>query len=331
MARVKWGVLTTSKLARTKVIPALRKCEHVELVAIASRDVERARGVAAELGIPKACSLDELFGDREIDVVYNPAPNPLHVPFSIRALEAGKHVLCEKPIALDAASARELLEVARRHPRQKIMEAFMYRLHPQWVRAHAIVREGGIGEARVVQSFVAYFNDDPMNIRNQAGGGGLMDVGCYNVSFARWLFGAEPRRVAAVIDVDPRFGTDRLVSGLLDFDGRTSTFDCATQLQAFQRVNVLGTDGRIEIEIPVNAPPDRPSRIWHQRGAAIEEIAFPIADQYALEADAFSLAVLNDTPVPTPLEDAVANMRVLDALVESGRTGRWVEISDRSV
>lgn len=328
MARVKWGVLTTSRLARTKVIPALRKCQHVDLVAIASRDAARARAVAGELGIPRAYgSYDELFADPDVAVVYNPAPNHLHVPLSIRALEAGIHVLCEKPIGLGADEARRLLEAARRHPRLKVMEAFMYRFHPQWHRAIAIVREGGIGAARAVQSFFSYFNEDPANIRNQRGGGGaLLDIGCYNVSFARWVFAAEPTRVAAVFEDDPRFGTDRLASGLLDFGGRTATFTCSTQLQAHQRVHIVGTEGRIEIEIPVNAPSDRPCRIWHQRGTAIEEIVFPACDQYALEADAFSLAVLNDMPVPFPLEDAVANMRVLDALVESGRAGRWVEL-----
>jgi len=205
----------------------------------------------------------------------------------------------------------------------------MYRLHPQWQRARAIVNEGGIGEARVLQSFFSFFGDDPRNIRNQAaiGGGGLLDLGCYNISYARFIFGAEPRRVVAAIDPDPVFGTDRIVSALLDFGGsRTSSFHCSMQLDPYQRANILGTAGRVEIEIPCNAPPDRPCKIWHQRGDRIDEIVFPICDQYTLETDAFSLAVMNDTPVPTPLEDAVANMRVIDAVVASGRTGRWVEI-----
>jgi predicted dehydrogenase len=329
MNKVRWGILSTSLFARTKVIPALRKCEHVELVAIASRDLAKARAVAAELGIPKAHgSYDALLSDPDVDVVYNPAPNHLHVPWSIRALEGGKHVLCEKPIGMNAGEAGELLDAARRHPKQKVMEAFMYRLHPQWQRARQIVRSGGVGEARVVESFFSYFNDDPANIRNdqEIGGGGLMDIGCYNISYARWIFDAEPTRVVALIDNDPTFKTDRMTSGLLDFSGRTSTFTCSMQLQAHQRVNVIGTEGRVEIEIPCNAPADKPCRIWHDRAGAIEEISFPTCDQYTLEADAFALAVLNDTPVPTPLEDAVANMRVIDALVESARTGRWVDL-----
>lgn len=329
MSKVRWGILSTSWFARTKVIPALRKCEHVELTAIASRDLAKARAVAAELGIPKAYgSYDELLADPDVDVIYNPGPNHLHVPWSIRALEAGKHVLCEKPIGMNAAEATKLLEVARKRPKQKAMEAFMYRLHPQWRRAVQIVRDGGVGEARVVQSFFSYYNDDPANIRNnpEIGGGGLMDIGCYNISFARLVFGAEPTRVVGTIDLDPTFKTDRMTSGLLDFGQQTSTFTCSMQLEPYQRANIIGTEGRVEIEIPCNAPPDRPCRIWHVRKGEIEEIVFPICDQYTLEADAFSLAVLNDAPVPTPLDDAVANMRVIDALVESALTRRWVDV-----
>jgi len=326
MAKVRWGILSTSWFARERVIPALKQCQHVELAAIASRDAAKARAVAAELGFPKAYgSYEELLADPDIDVIYNPTPNHLHVPWSIRALEAGKHVLCEKPIGLDAAEARQLLEVARRHPRQKAMEAFMYRLHPQWRRAKQIVRDGGVGEPRVLESFFSYFNDDPNNVRNQSGigGGGLMDIGCYNISFARWVFGSEPRRVVGIMEYDPAFQTDRLASGILDFGRQTSTFTCAMQLQPHQRANIVGTEGRVEIEIPCNAPPDRPCRIWHQRGAEIEEIVFEVCDQYTIEGDAFSRAVLDDTPVPTPLEDAVANMRVIDAIFRSAKSERW--------
>jgi predicted dehydrogenase len=329
MRKVRWGILSTSGFARTKILPALRRAAHVELVAIASRDTARARAIAAELGIPKAYgSYDELLADPEVEVIYNPSPNHLHVPWSIKALEAGKHVLCEKPIGLSCAEAETLLAVARRHPRQKIMEAFMYRLHPQWRRAVAIVRGGGVGEPRVVQSLFSYFNDDPANVRNQAGlgGGALMDIGCYTISIARFVFGAEPRRVLGLIDTDPRFHTDRITSALLDFAGQTASFTCSTQLQPYQRAHVLGTEGRIEIEIPYNAPPDRPCRIWHQRGDHSDEIAFDVCDQYTIEGDELSRAILDDTPVPTPLEDAVANMRVIDAVFASAREGRWVDV-----
>jgi predicted dehydrogenase len=329
MQKVRWGILSTSRFAQTKILPALRRCAHVELAAIASRDLARAQAVAGEFGIPRAYgSYDELLADPDIDVIYNPSPNHLHVPWSIKALEAGKHVLCEKPIGLTAAEAQTLLEASRRHPRQKIMEAFMYRLHPQWRRAVRIVRDGGVGEPLVVQSLFSYFNEDPNNVRNQPGigGGALMDIGCYAISLARLVFGAEPRRVLGLIDSDPRFGVDRMVSALLDFGRKTSSFTCSTQLQPYQRVHIFGSEGRIELEIPFNAPPDRQCRIWHQRGDWNEEILFEVCDQYTIEGDELSRAILDDTPVPTPLEDAVANMRVIDAVLASAQSGTWVEV-----
>jgi predicted dehydrogenase len=330
MPRVRWGILSTSGFARTKVLPALRGCARVEVTAIASRDLARARAVAAEFGIARAHgSYDELLADPEVDAVYNPLPNHLHVGWTIKALEAGKHVLCEKPIAMTAAEAESLRAAAHRHPGLKVMEAFMYRLHPQWQRAVEIVRGGGIGEPRVVQSLFSYFNADPGNIRNQAdaGGGALMDIGCYSISLARFVFGGEPRRALGLIDTDPRFATDRTCAGLLDFGGgRSSSFTCSTQLQPYQRVHVLGTEGRIELEIPFNAPPDRACRIWHQRGERSDEISFPVCDQYTIEGDAFSQAILDDTPVPTPLDDAIGNMRVIDAVFASARTGAWIAL-----
>jgi predicted dehydrogenase len=330
MNKVRWGVLSTSKFAQTKVMPALLHCQHAELVAIASRDLAKAAEVADRFTLPKAYgSYEALLADPAIDVIYNPMPNHEHVPWTIKALEAGKHVLCEKPIALSAAEAQSLLDVSRRHPRLKVMEAFMYRFHPQWQRARQIVLDGGVGDLRTIQSFFSYFNNDPNNVRNQAdiGGGGLMDIGCYNISLSRFIFGEEPRRVMGILEYDPVFHTDRIASGLLDFGHGTSTFTCSTQLTSYQCVNIFGTTGRVEIEVPFNAPPDKACRLWHQHGEAVEEITFDICDQYTIEGDQFSLAVLHDTPVPTPLEDAVANMRVIEAIVESGRTGRWVDVS----
>jgi predicted dehydrogenase len=327
MRKVRWGVLSTAKIGAQKVLPAMQRGQYCEVAAIASRDLAKAREEAARLGIPKAYgSYEELLADQEIDAVYNPLPNHLHVPWSINALEAGKHVLCEKPIALSAAEAQELVDAARRHPQLKVMEAFMYRHHPQWRRTKQLVDAGQVGELRTIHSFFSYFNADPSNIRNRAdiGGGGLMDIGCYNISLSRFIFGAEPQRILGILEYDPQFGTDRLASGILDFGRGTATFTCSTQLTPYQRVNIYGTAGRIEIEIPFNAPPDRPCRMWHQRGGEVEEIVFDICDQYTIQGDMFSEAVLNDTPVPTPIEDAVANMKVIEAVVESGRRGAWV-------
>jgi len=327
MSKVRWGVLSTSRFARNKVIPAIRECTWAEVTAIASRTLENARGVALELGIDKVYgSYAELLADPEIDAIYNPTPNHLHVEWSIKALEAGKHVLCEKPIGVSSAEARRLLEASTRHPTQKVMEAFMYRFHPQWRRAKQLVDHGAIGELRTIHSMFSFHNIDPDNIRNrrECAGGAMMDIGCYNVSLSRFVFGQEPRRVFAFVEFDSRFGTDRLASGILDFGRGTATFTCSTQLPWSQRVNILGTSGRIEIEIPFNSPPDKPCRIWLQRGDAIEEIVFETCNQYTLEIDAFSLAVLNDVSVPTPLDDAVANMKAIEAVFESSRSGGWV-------
>jgi len=301
MNKLRWGVLSTANIGMTKVLPAMLRGERCEIVAIASRDEATARAAAAQLGIPKAYGTYEaLLADPEIDAVYNPLPNHLHVPWSIKAIEAGKHVLCEKPIGLSAVEARELVAVAAQYPHLK-----------------------------TISSFFSYYNDDPTNIRNRAevGGGGLMDIGCYNISLSRFIFDAEPTRVLGIVEYDPRFGTDRLASGILDFGRGTATFTCATQLSPYQRANIHGTQGRVEIEIPVNAPPDAPCRIWHQRGGAIEEIVLDPVDQYMLQGDRFAAAVLNDTPVPTPLADAVANMRVIEALVASARDDAWVTLA----
>jgi predicted dehydrogenase len=327
MAKIRWGVLSTANIGVAKVLPAMQLGSYCEVTAMASRDLTKAQAAASRLGIPKAYgSYEELLADPEIDAIYNPLPNHLHVPWSIKALEAGKHVLCEKPIGLSAAEAGELVAAAQRHPRLKVMEAFMYRHHPQWQRARAIVNEGGIGELRTVQSFFSYYNDDPANIRNQAdiGGGGLMDIGCYNISLSRFIFGAEPQRVCSIVEYDPQLKTDRLASGLLDFGRGTSTFTCSTQLAPYQRVNIFGDAGRIEIEIPFNAPPDRPCKIWHQHAGGVEEIVFDVCDQYTIQGDLFARAILDDTPVPTPIEDAVANMEVIEAIVRSAKSGGWV-------
>jgi predicted dehydrogenase len=329
MKKIRWGILSTAKIGVEKVIPAMQKGEYCEIVAIASRDPEKANEAANLLNIPRAYgSYEELLSDEDIDAVYNPLPNHLHVPWSIKALESGKHVLCEKPIGLTSQEAENLLEKAKEFSDLKIMEAFMYRHHPQWKRTKQLIDEGKIGELQTIQSFFSYYNVDPANVRNKAdiGGGGLMDIGCYCISLSRFIFDQEPERVSGIIDYDPVFKTDRLASGMMDFGKGTSSFTCSTQLTPYQRVNIFGTEGRIEIEIPFNAPPDKPTRLWYQSGEHIEEITFDICDQYTIQGDLFSQAVLNNTDVPTPLNDAVANMRVIEAIVESSQSSGWCNI-----
>ena len=327
MDKVRWGIMSTADIGATKVIPAMQKGIHCDIQAVASLSLEKAKALATKLKIPRTFgSYEELLDCAEIDAVYIPLPNHLHVPWSIKALEVGKHVLCEKPIALSATEAQKLLDSSKKHPNLKIMEAFMYRHHPQWQEARDLVASGEIGSLQTIQSFFSYYNTDPNNIRNMAniGGGGLMDIGCYTISLARFIFGAEPQKVCGLMEYDPKLDVDRLTSAILDFGRATSTFTCSTQLAPYQRVNIFGTLGRIEIEIPFNAPPDQPCRMWCQTRGQTEEISFPICDQYTIQGDLFSRAILNDTDVPTPLEDAVANMKVIEAVVQSAKIQSWI-------
>jgi predicted dehydrogenase len=333
--KIRWGVLSTANIGLKKVIPGMQQGELTTIAAIASRDVMKAREAATALGIPTAYgSYEELLADPDLDAIYNPLPNHMHVPWTIRAAEAGKHVLCEKPISLTVAEAETLLAV-RARTGVKIGEAFMVRCHPQWLRMRALISEGRIGELRSVLGFFSYHNVDPANIRNQVdiGGGALMDIGCYMVQAARFAFAQEPTRVVGSLDRDPAMHTDRLTSAIMEFDcGEFGTgqavFTCSTQLVPYQRLQFLGTKGRIEIEVPVNAPPDRPTRLFLDSGAdlfggGVTTETFPICDQYTLQGDAFSRAILDDTEVPVPVEDAIRNMAVIEAIFRSGRSGQW--------
>jgi len=332
MQKVRWGVLGVARIATVKVIPAMQRGELSQIAGIASRDRGRAEEAARQLGIPKAYgSYDEMLADPEIEAVYNPLPNHLHVPLSIRAAQAGKHVLCEKPIAMNAAEAREL--VAVRDRTGVIMgEAFMVRAHPQWLRAMELVRAGRIGKLRTAIGSFCYFNSHAENIRNiQAyGGGALMDIGCYPVKVSRMVFGEEPRRVAAAIVRDPQFGTDTLTSAALEFPSGHAVFTCSTQVVANQSMQFMGTTGRLWLDIPFNAIPDQVSRLrlddgsdLNGSGVTVEE--FPPCDQYTIQGDLFSRAIREHGQPPVPLEDSVLNMAVIDALFRAAETGKWEE------
>lgn len=330
MRKIKWGVLGTSKFAAEKVIPAMQGGDYTEVVAIASRDAAKAWASATLLGIPKAYgSYEALIADREVDAIYNPLPNHLHLPWTQAAAEAGKHVLCEKPIGLTAADARDLIAV-RDRTGVRIQEAFMVRTHPQWLRAMEICQSGRLGDVRAYVGVFSYFNTDTLNIRNVAdwGGGGLLDIGCYLIGTSRMIFDEEPRRVMALMERDAVSGVDTLASLMLDFPSGQAVGMCSTRLLGHQRVQIFGTRGKLELEIPFNAPPDRPCRISVDtdgdplgRGVSILEI--PTCDQYRIQGDLFSRAILLDGPVPYPLEMSVANMAVIDAAFRSAARGRW--------
>jgi predicted dehydrogenase len=326
---VRWGVLSTAAIGLRKVIPGMQMAERCDVMAIASRDAARAEEAARSLGIDRSYgSYEALLEDPDVEAVYNPLPNHLHAEWTLRAAAAGKHVLCEKPLAMSSAQAEEMV-AACRDAGVLLMEAFMYRLHPQWVRVRTLVHGGAIGELTAIQAFFSYRNVDPENIRNIAsyGGGALMDVGCYPINLARMLFDAEPSRVEGAVLRDPDFGTDGVTSAVLDFDGRHATFTCSTRLEPDQRVHVVGTEGRLLVEIPFNIPPDRSTRLHLTAGGDppvapnTEVIEIPSADQYGVQGDAFSRAVLGEADLPTPPEDGVANMRVIEAVLASAEAG----------
>jgi predicted dehydrogenase len=347
MNTVRWGVLGVARIAAAKVIPAMQRGRWSTVTAIASRELGKAQEAARELGLAKAYgSYDELLADPDIDAVYIPLPNHLHVPWAIKAAERGKHVLCEKPIALTAADTQTLIDV-RDRTGVKMQEAFMVRTHPQWLRARDIVRSGRLGEVRSIAGYFSYYNDDAANIRNvpEFGGGGLMDIGCYLINTSRFIFEREPKRVVGLIDRDPRLKVDRMTSMILDFDatrgagpevdeghesrsGAHCIGTCSTQLTGYQRVQILGTQGRLEVQIPFNAPPDRPCRLaidtaGDLSGATIETIEIETCDQYTIQGDLFSQAILAGTDVPAPLEDALINMECIEAVFRSAASGLW--------
>jgi predicted dehydrogenase len=329
--KVRWGILGVAQIAVGKVIPGMQQGEWSVISAIASRDRHRAEAAASELGIPKAYgSYEDLLQDPEIEAVYNPLPNQLHVPWTLRAAAAGKHVLCEKPLSLTAEEARALLS-ARDHMGVKIGEAFMVRTHPQWLRTREIIEAGQIGALRSIVGFFSYYNRDATNIRNvfEWGGGGLMDIGCYPITTSRFVFREEPLQVMGLVERDPDMKIDRLTSAILEFPSGQSIFTCSTQLVPYQRMQFFGTQGRIDVEIPFNAPNDRPCRIFIDDGSdlfggGVRTEEFATCDQYMIQGDLFSRAIREGGEVPVPVEDAIKNMSVIDAIFRSAESGNWV-------
>ena len=326
MSELRWGILSTATIGRTKVIPAMQAADRCRVVGIASREVNAAKRVADELSIPSAfSSYEELLSSDDIDAVYIPLPNHLHAEWTIAAARAGKHVLCEKPLALNSAQAREMAEVCAEEG-VKLMEAFMYRLHPSWVAVREMLASGRIGELCAVQSWFSYFNEDPRNIRNiaVAGGGALYDIGCYNVNLSRMLFGSEPRVVGASVTRDPELHVDVLTSAMLEFSDGVADFTCSTRAEPDQRVHIYGSEGRISIGIPFNIPANLPTKVFVTAGGDppvavhMETLTFAPANQYTIQAELFARAALDDEPLPISIEDAIANMEVIDRTFELG-------------
>ena len=332
MARkVKWGILSTAKITTKRILPAMKDCAECEVVAIASRDLQKAKAVAGQFGIAKAYgSYEELLSDPEIEVIYNPLPNHLHVPWSIRAAQSGKHVLCEKPLSLTVAEARELLNV-RDKCEVKIGEAFMVSTHPQWLRTAELVRSGRIGKLRSAAGLFGYFSVDPTKIANTEayGGGALMDIGCYPIKTSRMVFGEEPLRAFGCVERDPEFKTDRLTSAILQYPSGQCIFTASTQMVYYQKMQFFGTEARIDVEVPFNPPEIKPSRIFiddgkelYGGGSTVVE-SFAPCNQFTIQGDLFSKAVRGEADVPNPLEDSILNMAVIEAVFRSGASGKW--------
>jgi predicted dehydrogenase len=329
--KVKWGILGAASIAQRRVVPAMQECDRAEVVAVASRSIEKAKAFASQFSLPKAYgTYEELLADPEVEAIYNPLPNHLHVEWSIRAASRGKHVLCEKPLSRTVAEARLLLE-ARDDYGVKIGEAFMIRTHPQWLRTQELVHGGRIGKLRSAAGLFSYFNVDPANTRNieEYAGGALMDIGCYPIKTSRFVFAEEPVRVSACTERDPSFKTDRLTSAILEFPTGQCIFTVSTQMVYYQKMQFFGTEGRIDVEVPFNAPADKPTRIFiddgrdlYASGSVVTE-SFPICNQFTIQADLFSAAIRDNTEVPNPLEDSVCNMAVIDALFRSAESGKW--------
>jgi Predicted dehydrogenases and related proteins len=330
MQKLRWGVLSTAKIGRTKVIPAIQTSLHGEVVAICSRDAASAQLVADELGIPRAHgSYEALLADPDVDAIYNPLPNHLHVPWSIKALEAGKHVLCEKPLGLSAADVLPLLDAAKRYPHLKVMEAFMYRFHPQWDKARELVTNGSIGQVRHIHSHFSYNNREPENIRNNAdmGGGALMDIGCYSISLSRYLFQSEPLRVFGHIMPYPGYEVDCFVSGILEFADGTATFTASTKIEGQQFMEASGESGSVFLPVPFSPVADTSAKVLIKRNDQREELVIDSCDHYRNMADAFAESIFKQQPVPTPLSDALANMKIIDAVFASAASGNWVSLN----
>jgi len=326
---VKWGILSTAHIATEYVIPAMIKSKYCNVCAIASRTYEKAKTIADKFKIEKAYgSYEELINDVEIEALYIPLPNHLHVPWAIKALEAGKHVLLEKPIGLSVQEAQKLLDVAKKFPHLKIMEAFMYRHHPQWIKAKELVDSGAIGKVKTIQSAFSFFDDNPNSIVNtkKYGGGSLMDIGCYPISASRFIFNSEPQEVFGSIEYHKEFKVDSVATAILKFKEGTCSFFSSIQIEERQQAQIFGTEGEIEFEIPFNPIADKPSKIFLHQNNKTKEIVFEPCDQYTIQADLFSRAIIEKTEVPTPLQDAVNNMKVIEKIIESDKLAKLINM-----
>ena len=330
--KVRWGVMGSAKIALKKVIPSMSYCKYAVVEAIASRNEELAISAAEDLEIPKAYgSYEDLLNDKDIDAIYIPLPNHLHLEWTMKCIEAGKHVLCEKPFVLNHKDVSKLIQL-RNRSKLKIGEAFMVRSHPRWTAIKEIIDKGVIGEMNLIRGFFSYYNDDAQNIRNQysEGGGGIWDIGCYPVQISRYLFGKNPKRVSASLIYDSKYKVDILGSVILEFENGLCSFSVGTQLARYQSVQIFGRNKWIDVEMPFNPPIIESSEIQivseEDPAAPRQIITIPPADQFTLQADAFSKAILDNKDEPVTLEDTLGNTLTIEAIFKAAKTGMWVNV-----
>ena len=325
MKKIRFGVLGVSNHFYKRIVLPLQKAKNCEVVAMASRNPIKSKEAAQEFDIPIfALSYDELISSDEVDAIYIPLPNHLHSEWTIKALEAGKPVLCEKPLAMDAQEAKQMADLSIKLG-VPLMEGFMYRFHPLWQHIRNIIRTNQIGQINAIHTIFSYNNPSPTNIRNikEYGGGALMDIGCYAISVPRFLLGREPKKVMATMVKHPEFKTDMHTSALLDFGDVNASFFVSTGSEAFQKVEIIGSAGTITVPIPFNTYVDTPSTITVNTGQGERKVEFPTCDPYGIMFDAFSESLIEQKPVPVPIEDAIHNMKVVDAVVASAKSGTW--------
>ena len=328
MKKLKVGVLGISNHFVKRVFFPLRKSKNVEIFAVSSRSGEKAKKFASKYNVKRWYdSYEKLLEDEEIEAVYIPLPNHLHLEYIKKAADAHKHVICEKPLTLNYEQTKEAFEYAKKRG-ILLMEAFMYKHHPQWLRAKEIVESGEIGEVQTIHCYFSYDNKDPKNIRNvlEFGGGALLDIGVYAVSSARWIFEKEPTKVVALLNRDERFKVDTLVSGILDFDGKSALFSVATQAFPTQNVEVYASAGTIFVEVPFNTYPDVPGHLHVRTTIGTRDVYLGPADHYLLEFEHFARAIREKKSISSFEEDSLNNMKTIDALFKSAEESDWVPV-----
>jgi len=331
MEKIRWGIIGSANIAKGSVIPGIQQSETGEVVAIASRGLEKAKETAEQLNISKAYgSYEELLQDPEIEAVYIPLPNHLHKEWTIRAAEAGKHVLCEKPLALDADEAEEMVAACEKAG-VVFAEAFMYRYHPRYKLINELIDSGEIGDIRGIHGTFTFNNaKDSGNVRykKEWGGGSLYDVGVYPISAARMILNEEPK--AATVHAffsEKHDDVDMMASGILEFDkGVALTFDCGMWAAFRNELEILGTNGRIEVPSAFITHQNEQDHIIVHTNDGKRELEVPYLNQYALQADAMGRSIRNGEALPFPSQDAVLNMKVIDACLTSARERRRVEL-----